>query len=431
MTLSNVTISKTQAVSMRLTGFSSILVALFLYKKTTELPGVAALLPVLGTCLLLFSSNSRQDIIYKALTLTPVRFVGNISYSLYLWHWPLLVFARLMWSDLTRLDTVIALLIAVVLAMMTTYSFENPIRDRKILKSNHALLIVSGFTLLLIFVMMLSTVGLKGMPWRWNHKDLDLQSIQYDFDDAFDVGHCFIDERHTLSVLLDASCLKPQQGKVNVLIIGDSFAAHLMPGLKYHFPEIHFNQATASACRALHGFGDRNFRKNWPCPNLNQLLFSESFLANQKYSAIVLASDWQYGYDGKLDGLALLETTNYLKKITGIPVIVLGNTPVYKRNTNIILRSHTLSGYSVNNSLIFRDGLLEMETFNKNKIKSATFISMLDQFCDDSDCPVLTEDNKRVHFGIHLTEWGAIEVIGAVKNKLNTAFSSLNSLNNE
>ena len=123
---------------MRLTGFSSILVALFLYKKTTELPGVAALLPVLGTCLLLFSSNSRQDIIYKALTLTPVRFVGNISYSLYLWHWPLLVFARLMWSDLTRLDTVIALLIAVVLAMMTTYSFENPIRDRKILKSNHA-----------------------------------------------------------------------------------------------------------------------------------------------------------------------------------------------------------------------------------------------------------------------------------------------------
>ena len=430
--LSNIVISNMVAVSMRLTGLIFISLAMLMYEKTTGFPGIAAVLPVLGACLLLFASNSKKDVIYKALAFAPVRFMGKISYSLYLWHWPLLVYARIMWPNLTGLQTGIVLLIAVLLATVTTYGLENPVRFKKILKSNVSFLATMGFVLSLVLVPVLLTVSLKGIPARWDYKGIDLQSIEYNFDDAFNVGSCFIDDRHTLAVLLNAGCLKPKSGKANVLIVGDSFAAHLMPGLEHHFPKINFNQATASACRALQGFGDRHFRKKWPCPDLNRLVFSKPFLTHQKYSAIVLASDWQYGYDGKLDGPALLETISYIETLTDIPVIVLGNTPVYKSNTHIKLRSHVISGYSMNDPLIFREGLLEMEAYYRkeihSKFNSVTFVSMLESFCVDTTCPILTEDKKMIHFGIHLTEWGAIEVIGAARAKLYSVFSSLEML---
>jgi hypothetical protein len=330
-----------------------------------------------------------------------------------------------MWPTRTHYETFIILIIAVVLASMTTYCLENPIRYKKILTSSKSLLTTNALFGVILLLLTLSTIVSKGFSGRWKYDNIDLHSIQYNFDQAFNVGSCFIDDRHTLPTLLNAGCLTPQKKKTNILIIGDSFAAHLMPGLEHHFPDIHFNQATASACRALHGFAESNSQRQWPCPALNQLVFSQSFLAANQYSAIILMSDWQYGYDGALDPPALLKTIMYLNSVTNTPIIVFGNTPVYKNDTRISLRSHTLTGYMATNKLTFRDGLLEMEYFNNSNSDHYIFISMLENYCNNEQCPLLTSDNKMVHFGIHLTEWGAIDIIGATKNKLGKLFNRL------
>ncbi len=59
-------------------------------------PGAFALLPVLGTVLLIFF-NRQVSPINKLLTSSPLVYLGDISYSLYLWHWPLIVFSRAIW----------------------------------------------------------------------------------------------------------------------------------------------------------------------------------------------------------------------------------------------------------------------------------------------------------------------------------------------
>lgn len=72
-------------------GVALVLVAAFAYTPETRFPGYAALLPVLGTALILLFSNTTRTSIGAALKVRPMTFIGDISYSLYLWHWPIIL----------------------------------------------------------------------------------------------------------------------------------------------------------------------------------------------------------------------------------------------------------------------------------------------------------------------------------------------------
>ena len=80
-------------------GLAGILLPCWLYTKETPFPGLAALPPCAGTALLIWSntrrsSDERLTTVGRLLALRPVVFLGLISYSLYLWHWPVLVFGK-------------------------------------------------------------------------------------------------------------------------------------------------------------------------------------------------------------------------------------------------------------------------------------------------------------------------------------------------
>jgi peptidoglycan/LPS O-acetylase OafA/YrhL len=74
-----------------LAGFSLILVAVFSLTQSSPFPGLNALLPVLGTVLTIIGGSAGVGC---ALTRSPVVAIGKMSYSLYLWHWPILVFGQ-------------------------------------------------------------------------------------------------------------------------------------------------------------------------------------------------------------------------------------------------------------------------------------------------------------------------------------------------
>src|SRR5271170_3095038 len=80
--------------ALAVTGIALIAIAVFGYSKDTPFPGAAALLPCLGAALVIYSSVPGITSASAVLSLPPLVFVGRISYSLYLWHWPLYVFAR-------------------------------------------------------------------------------------------------------------------------------------------------------------------------------------------------------------------------------------------------------------------------------------------------------------------------------------------------
>jgi peptidoglycan/LPS O-acetylase OafA/YrhL len=97
------------------------------FSDHTLFPGYAALLPTLGTAAIIaagFPSTSAMPV--RLLTLAPVRHVGRISYSWYLWHWPLLVFAAAIWGKLSPLEGLAVLGASYVPAVLTHRWVERP-----------------------------------------------------------------------------------------------------------------------------------------------------------------------------------------------------------------------------------------------------------------------------------------------------------------
>ena len=130
-------------------------------KQSDPFPGPYALLPTLATALLLtaglaYSAKKRKlTLLYlpvAALTLLPLRYLGKISYSLYLWHWPILILAAYQYKDglsLTQRAALAAL--SIILAAVTYHIIENPLRHGRIIgRSPQKNLTLAAVTILLV-----------------------------------------------------------------------------------------------------------------------------------------------------------------------------------------------------------------------------------------------------------------------------------------
>ena len=111
-------------------GFGAIIVAALMISASTPFPGIAALLPVGGAALVLIAG--RSSVIgapSRLLGVRPVQYLGDISYSVYLWHWPLVVaYPFLRGNDPGLLGGAAIVAITVVLAGLTKRFVEDPLR---------------------------------------------------------------------------------------------------------------------------------------------------------------------------------------------------------------------------------------------------------------------------------------------------------------
>ncbi|TSE03020.1 acyltransferase [Mesorhizobium intechi] len=119
-------------------GLAMIAVAYLCLSEDLPFPGWYALLPVAGTMLVLLSGageerdkqSARRQALAPAslLSLPPLQWVGTLSYSLYLWHWPVIVYAGMLAPDLTTSQRLGCVVLALALAFLTYHLIENPAR---------------------------------------------------------------------------------------------------------------------------------------------------------------------------------------------------------------------------------------------------------------------------------------------------------------
>lgn len=107
-------------------GITSILMAAFLIKSDDNFPGLWSLFPVIGTAFLLISGpqSKASQLIFAGRSMS---FLGDISYGLYLWHWPCVVFADVIWQG-SIFSKPLAIVISIIPTVITYRFFENPIR---------------------------------------------------------------------------------------------------------------------------------------------------------------------------------------------------------------------------------------------------------------------------------------------------------------
>ena len=123
------------ALAMSWAGLAGIAVAAVLYSSTTTYPGSAAMLPVFGAALVVAGGTARPRMGGELLLrLPPFQWMGKLSYSLYLWHWPILIIAaQYAGHSLSVEDNLLWVLLALGLSVASFFLVENPIRHSRFL----------------------------------------------------------------------------------------------------------------------------------------------------------------------------------------------------------------------------------------------------------------------------------------------------------
>ena len=155
-----------------------LLICSILLCRSTQFPGVAALLPVGGTLLLI---GTRKSFVSSGLSARPVVFVGKLSYSWYLWHWPMLSFARIASDRPLRLGVTLSIAaLSFLAALASFYLIEQPFRQsakparRMLIQYATALVLVSVPAIALWMARGCRNAG-RDLP-KWKHKVRELQT---------------------------------------------------------------------------------------------------------------------------------------------------------------------------------------------------------------------------------------------------------------
>jgi len=179
---------------MQWVGMICVLIPFFIYDRATIFPGMAAVPPVAGTAILIWAgmgeahkTNSLQ--IQRALSMKPLVWIGLLSYSLYLWHWPLLAFNEylVIWKDSVPVKVFI-LLSALLLSYFSWKFVEQPIRSRRMFGSKRSVFIFSSVAFSLLLICSSLLISKEGMTGRYTEDFLNHTDSGLSEDSFFDYG---------------------------------------------------------------------------------------------------------------------------------------------------------------------------------------------------------------------------------------------------
>ena len=210
-----------------LAGFALMIAPVFLLSKASPFPGAAALPSVLGTALVL---SARASFINKRLLSTPpLVFMGKVSYSWYLWHWPLIAFAHILYDDTLQPTTAfLAVATAFTAAVLSYYLIEQPMRRSS--RAPVALLLRYGVASLVILAASAVIWKSHGFPQRF--PALTRVEMQLELDKhGIDLGNRTLKDKPTERKLKPAYYGPKAEGPI-VAVWGDSHAGAMAPGLR-------------------------------------------------------------------------------------------------------------------------------------------------------------------------------------------------------
>jgi peptidoglycan/LPS O-acetylase OafA/YrhL len=388
-------------------GVALIAAAAIFLDSHSAFPGWWAVLPVAGTALLLSAPGAWVNRV--VLASPPLVWIGLISYPLYLWHWPLLVFgAAIKFGPLTLPERELILLASALLAWATYRFVETPFRfglpsRRKMfsLGAGMAMMAVAG----------VAVISGRGFDFRLPPEIRAMASVTTDsFKWRF--HECLLDlSRETTFA---DTCVERDLRPL-ILMWGDSTAGALLPGLRHAQKERDFGiaQLTSSSCiPALNAdiAGVPN------CRTMNDKVFS--FVRQIKPDVVLLHGTWEK----HLDNVA--QTVAALKQETNARIVVLGGVPMWRRG----LPSEVLRHFMLHRTLIPERSpnaapSTAYDAVMRAKLEplGAEFISASDILCNAEGCLTRIGDaagDLTASDQVHLTEKGSVFLIESIIDRL-------------
>jgi peptidoglycan/LPS O-acetylase OafA/YrhL len=390
------------------TGAAMIAAATACLDSHSAFPGWWAILPVLGAALLISAPGAW--ICRVVLASPPLVWIGLISYPLYLWHWPLLVFgATIKFAPLTLLERELMLILSVLLAWATYRFIEKPIRFAR-----PSLPKVAGLCagMVLVGIAGGAVVWGRGFDFRLPAEIRAIANVTTD-SSKWRVNECLLDlSRYTTFA---ESCVERERRPL-LLIWGDSTAGALLPGLRKAQEQRSFGiaQLTSNSCVPALG-ADIEVTPN--CRAMNDKVLA--MVRQIKPDVVLLHGTW-----GKhLDNVA--RTVTALKEMN-IRVVVLGGVPGWRRG----LPSEVLRHFMIHRTLIPERSPIAASSSGYDAVMrarleplGAEFISSSDVFCNAQGCLTRIGDavgDLTVSDQLHITEKASIFLIASIIDRVLT-----------
>ena len=375
-------------------GILLCVMSIILIRENDAFPGAWALLPTLGTVFVI-AAGPHASINRVILASRPFVLVGLISYPLYLWHWPLLSFLRIVTGDELHVSVALAVVtLAGVLSYFTFRLIERPIRFTR--RASKAIYVVCG-VLVVLGCIGLAAASRRLQPRLSSPAIADLMAAASDWDYPFDhnFGRVSGFERATVT---------GNEARA-VLFIGDSHIEQYWPRLELltaggRGPELRF--ATNGGCPPLPGLvGERGD----VCGRYLDFALQEA--RDPEVGTIVFGAYWQIYLDGhEKDGIASASLARFRQHIADL---VRDGKRVY-----VILSSPASPGFDPRRMVSRLDGTIRSPSVPVRDIVArsarsvgavrdaassagATVIDPLPSLCRGGVCPGVTSDGKPIY----------------------------------
>ena len=387
-------------------GLLLILISIFIFSDESVYPGFNSLLPTLATVLILFGA---ADSIFARITLTnPIaKLVGKMSYSIYLWHWPIIVFYQIAHNPQPkRYEQVTLLIVTLVVSFISWKFIEVPLRYKvqslSVKKVFQSAFLVSVVGLIVGSLFIFS----DGLRDRFSTERLYFAEYveTYRPSDARS-GNCFLTSySQDIRNFTEDRCIKIHPAKRNVLLLGDSHVNRLYYPIRDNLPDASVSQITASGCRpTVSNYGSRY------CLELMQKAFND-YIPNYKFDTVILFAYWKH-YDP--DYLSL--TVDLISKHVN-QVIVFGPMVTYEQALPRLLARFSKNGketHQFKKARNYEENIsIDAEMHQSLLNSSASYVSLLELVCPDGICKTLTESGEpiQVDYG-HFSYAGGVEII--------------------
>jgi peptidoglycan/LPS O-acetylase OafA/YrhL len=389
-----------------LAGLGLIVFSVLCYTRQTVFPGLATISPCLGAALIIFSGGSGPTLVSRALAFKPVVFIGLISYPLYLWHWPLLVFTKYISIEPPNWRVRAALLmISVVLATLSWKFVETPFRKRLLCPRRPQLFAFAGAAVLLLLLLAGTAYVKQGMPSRLPPQALAYQNPKLDpaffKNNFFATGEC--------AELGGQSTNQP----IEILLWGDSHAMAVAPALDElcRRCSVRGVQATHPAIAPLLGrFHVSHRAAGLDAPSFGQGIID--FVTRKHVRTVVIAASWSYYRPPESVGAGLAAAVKALIS-SGARVYVLRDVPdagfdVPRFATLTALRHGSLAALSISPAKYAADNYDYELVFNHVSRIGATILDTPGYFRNANGRYDVIRDGKLLYFdNAHLTTEGA------------------------
>jgi peptidoglycan/LPS O-acetylase OafA/YrhL len=212
-------------------GLGAIVLALFLPITHWAFPGYIVLLPCMGTALAIYAGESGPSLARSLLSFRPLVFIGTISYSLYLWHWPVIVFSKHLPFHFTdRANLFVVLIFSFLLAFLSFEFIERPFRGERSAFNRQQIFALGAAASFVAAAFGALACLSQGLPMRYDAQTRPVVAGNLERMTDFDESCSnWMNPVHRLADI--KFCVQGDQYPHKVLFWGDSHVQQLQPAI--------------------------------------------------------------------------------------------------------------------------------------------------------------------------------------------------------